>query len=88
MSPGKDELYILGRDEKESSRYLFQISFRGVVTNLMSCSLDEQHAFVLEVVGGPIHESVPENGLFAIADIATGTGYLLLCLILALPMSP
>ncbi|KAH8698994.1 putative LaeA-like methyltransferase [Talaromyces proteolyticus] len=40
-----------------------------------SARLDEQHAFFVDVIGGNlIHPSITQDNLFAIADIATGTG--------------
>ncbi|EED18135.1 LaeA-like methyltransferase, putative [Talaromyces stipitatus ATCC 10500] len=40
-----------------------------------SARLEEQHAFFVEVTGGkPIHPSIEQGNLFAVADIATGTG--------------
>lgn len=39
-------------------------------------SLDFQHDFLVTVTGGsPIHESIPKDRLYSIADVATGTGY-------------
>ncbi|KAL1986735.1 hypothetical protein VTN96DRAFT_5600 [Rasamsonia emersonii] len=40
-----------------------------------SARLDEQHTFFVDVIGGsPIHASISKDRLFAVADIATGTG--------------
>jgi hypothetical protein len=39
------------------------------------CRLNEQHGFLVDLIGGsPIHASIPKDRLFAVADIATGTG--------------
>ncbi|KAI9372263.1 hypothetical protein BJX61DRAFT_534113 [Aspergillus egyptiacus] len=39
-----------------------------------SSRLDEQHRVLVDLIGGPIDESVPGETLSAVADIATGTG--------------
>lgn len=37
--------------------------------------LNKQYVFFKELTGGsPLHPSIPKDGLFAVADIATGTG--------------
>ncbi|KAL1966950.1 hypothetical protein VTN77DRAFT_3694 [Rasamsonia byssochlamydoides] len=40
-----------------------------------SARLNEQHKFLVKLCGGnAIHESIPKDQLFSIADVATGTG--------------
>lgn len=84
MAEEKEEIYLLKRDKKESARYVIYLG--SSCTNLENQTtdmvyiiyyrLDEQHAFVVDVTGGsPIHASIPKDGLFSVADIATGTGY-------------
>lgn len=80
------EIYLLKRDKDESARYVLYV-FKYSMNNLRSlttdkeyvhiyrCRLDEQHTFFVDVIGGsPIHASISKDRLFAVADIATGTG--------------
>lgn len=47
------------------------------------CSLNRQHEFLLEVYGNNlIHPSIPTENLQSVADIATGTGYVLLSILM------
>jgi hypothetical protein len=40
-----------------------------------SDSLNEQHKLILDIVDGPIAKAVPLDEIFAVAEVATGTGY-------------
>lgn len=74
-----EEVYLLDRNSKEADRYAESCFYlkpdQGSIANVdILHRLNGQHAFLVDLVGSPLHPSIPIEGIQAVADIATGTG--------------
>lgn len=65
------EIYPLGRDKAESSRYVFLLA-RPAIAKIYR--LNDQHKLIVDIVGGAIDETVSLDSVTSVADVATGTG--------------
>lgn len=72
---GPSEVYLLGRDPKESARYT-PLSLESIKEKTKQKRLNTQHDFLINLIGASqIHSSIPTDSITRVADIATGTGY-------------
>lgn len=76
------DVYFLPRDQTESSRSVTvkksTINIAQVFMLTDNFRLNDQHEFITDVTGGLIHESIPRDKLSVVADIGTGTGFVVL----------